>query len=573
MVGGVGQRMLGSVSKRMAGEFFGNVGARSPASAGAVPEQPAAAGAAPAEVGAVFTAPPRPRGVRSAGRLPQGHRASAPGWCCSGSLVGRRSSGGGDDGADGARRLDRPDHGGRGPPPRDLRARAARPAPGPDRRAQPASSTRSSPSTRSAPGRAPPPPTRRSPRGAEVGPLHGLPFAFKDTHAVAGWRTTFGSPLFADHVPEHDELIVERIRARRRRRRSARPTCRSSPPARTRSTRSSAPPSTPSTRAGRPAARSGGAACALAAGHGAAGRRLRHGRLAAQPGVVLRRGRPAPDASAGCRSGRTDNQWETTSVGGPMARNVGDLALLLSVMAGPDPRAPQALGDPGVGLRAAARRLAAGLRVAVVHRPRRAAFEVDHEVRGRRRGSGGRFAAAGADGRRRRTPTSPRPTTPSAPCAPGTSRPSFGALLAEHPDDVQAVARRQHPGRRGPHRRRRGPRLRPAHHAVGADAACSSPTTTCWCCRPRRCRRSRPTRSSPPRSTAGRWRPTSTGCGRRTSSPSPAAPRSRCRPAPPPTGCRSASRSSPRTARDRRLLEVAAAFEQATRHGDRRPDF
>ena len=42
------------------------------------------------------------------------------------------------------------------------------------------------------------------------------------------------------------------------------------------------------------------------------------------------------------------NQWETTSVGGPMARNVGDLALLLSVMAGPDPRAPQALGDPGI---------------------------------------------------------------------------------------------------------------------------------------------------------------------------------------------------------------------------------
>src|ERR1044072_3846059 len=33
-------------------------------------------------------------------------------------------------------------------------------------------------------------------QGAEIGPLHGLPFAFKDTHVVAGWRTTFGSPLF-----------------------------------------------------------------------------------------------------------------------------------------------------------------------------------------------------------------------------------------------------------------------------------------------------------------------------------------------------------------------------------------
>src|SRR6476620_10724656 len=48
--------------------------------------------------------------------------------------------------------------------------------------------------------------------GAEIGPLHGLPFAFKDTHAAAGWRTTFGSPLFRDFVPDRDELLVERIR-------------------------------------------------------------------------------------------------------------------------------------------------------------------------------------------------------------------------------------------------------------------------------------------------------------------------------------------------------------------------
>src|SRR6185503_17166291 len=38
--------------------------------------------------------------------------------------------------------------------------------------------------------------------GGRLGPLHGLPFAFKDTHDVAGWRTTYGSPLFADHVPD-----------------------------------------------------------------------------------------------------------------------------------------------------------------------------------------------------------------------------------------------------------------------------------------------------------------------------------------------------------------------------------
>src|SRR6478752_1962989 len=49
-------------------------------------------------------------------------------------------------------------------------------------------------------------------RGADLGPLHGLPFAFKDTHEVAGWRTTYGSTLYADHVPDRDELIVERVR-------------------------------------------------------------------------------------------------------------------------------------------------------------------------------------------------------------------------------------------------------------------------------------------------------------------------------------------------------------------------
>ena len=50
-------------------------------------------------------------------------------------------------------------------------------------------------------------------RGEPIGPLHGLPHAFKDTHEVAGWRTTFGSPLRADDVPKRDELVVERIRA------------------------------------------------------------------------------------------------------------------------------------------------------------------------------------------------------------------------------------------------------------------------------------------------------------------------------------------------------------------------
>ena len=49
-------------------------------------------------------------------------------------------------------------------------------------------------------------------RGEKIGALHGLPFAFKDTHQVGGWRSTSGSPLRENHIPDADELIVERIR-------------------------------------------------------------------------------------------------------------------------------------------------------------------------------------------------------------------------------------------------------------------------------------------------------------------------------------------------------------------------
>ena len=46
--------------------------------------------------------------------------------------------------------------------------------------------------------------------GEEVGPLHGLPVAHKDVVPTRGIRTTFGSPIYKDFVPEEDALIVER---------------------------------------------------------------------------------------------------------------------------------------------------------------------------------------------------------------------------------------------------------------------------------------------------------------------------------------------------------------------------
>ncbi len=50
-------------------------------------------------------------------------------------------------------------------------------------------------------------------RGEAVGPLHGLPLAVKDTEETAGVRTTWGSPLFADHVPLEDSPLVAAERA------------------------------------------------------------------------------------------------------------------------------------------------------------------------------------------------------------------------------------------------------------------------------------------------------------------------------------------------------------------------
>ncbi len=213
--------------------------------------------------------------------------------------------------------------------------------------------------------------------GAPLGHLHGLPFAVKDTHAVAGWRTTYGSPIFASHVPTTDELLVERIRragvvllgktntpefaAGSHTFNRVYGTTRN-PVDRTRSAGGS----------------SGGAAAALAAGMvpladgSDMGGSLRN--PASFCGVVGMR----PSL------GRVPewplyNQWETTSVGGPLARNVADVALLLSVLAGPDPRAPLALGTPGSAFAPPLSGSLRGLRVAW-SLDLGGAFEVDPEV-------------------------------------------------------------------------------------------------------------------------------------------------------------------------------------------------
>ena len=200
-------------------------------------------------------------------------------------------------------------------------------------------------------------------RGEAVGPLHGLPFAFKDTHDVAGWRTTYGSTLYADHVPDADDLVVERIRAAGvvTIGRTNVPEFAAGSHTFNRVFGTTFNPVDPTRSAG---GSSGGAACAL-----------RSGMVPLADGSDMGGSLRNPASFCGVVGLRpslgrvptwpTDNLWETTSVSGPLARSVDDLALLLSVMAGPDPRVPTALAEPGSVFAEVVPAEPAGLRVAL----------------------------------------------------------------------------------------------------------------------------------------------------------------------------------------------------------------
>ncbi|MFI5808177.1 amidase [Streptomyces sp. NPDC051561] len=184
-------------------------------------------------------------------------------------------------------------------------------------------------------------------RGEAVGPLHGLPVAHKDTHNTAGIRTTHGSPLLADHVPEHDDLSIARMRAA-----GAITLGKTNVPEFGAGSHTFNPLFGPTlnpydtTRSA--GGSSGGAAAALAAGlHPLADGSDMGGSVRNPASFCNVVGlRPAP--------GRVPlwpdfTPWATQVVQGPMARTVTDVALLLSVMAGPDPRSPVSIEqDPDV---------------------------------------------------------------------------------------------------------------------------------------------------------------------------------------------------------------------------------
>jgi len=171
-------------------------------------------------------------------------------------------------------------------------------------------------------------------RGERLPALHGLPIGIKDLEDVAGLRTTYGSPLFAEHVPDRDQAIVASVRKA-----GAVIVGKTNTPewgagANTRNAvyGVTGNPFDPSRSA---AGSSGGSGVALATGMvplatgSDTGGSLRN--PAAFNGIVGFR--PTPGLVP---SEKRPLGWNPLSVLGPMARTVPDLCLLLSAMVGDD---------------------------------------------------------------------------------------------------------------------------------------------------------------------------------------------------------------------------------------------
>ena len=188
---------------------------------------------------------------------------------------------------------------------------------------------------------------RRLARGDAVGPLHGLPIAFKDNQPAVGFPFTRGSRIFAHDMPSEDSVFVERLRMA-----GAIPIGKTNIPEFAMGSHTynalfgtTLNPYDLTKSAG---GSSGGAAVALATGMlpiadgNDLGGSLRNPAnfnniVALRPTVGLVPTAPDPFPGIGF------------NVNGPLARSVSDVAFLMSVMAGPDPRDPACFSsDPSV---------------------------------------------------------------------------------------------------------------------------------------------------------------------------------------------------------------------------------
>ncbi len=195
---------------------------------------------------------------------------------------------------------------------------------------------------------------------APVGWLHGVPFAVKDLLATMGMRTTWGSPIFANHVPAKDDLVAARIRAA-----GAIFVGKTNVPEWGQGSHSFNPvfgttrnPYDLSRSAG---GSSGGAAAALAArllpvadGSDMMGSLRNPAAFCNVYGFRPTWGLVPHDAEG-------DTFLHTMSTEGPMARTIEDLARLLETLSGPNPEAP--FGRPALDSGRAGPRNMSGLRI------------------------------------------------------------------------------------------------------------------------------------------------------------------------------------------------------------------
>jgi amidase len=174
--------------------------------------------------------------------------------------------------------------------------------------------------------------------GEAPGVLCGVPVGIKDVTPTAGLRTTYGSSIYADHVPDEDALVVQRLRAA-----GAMVLGKTNTPefaaggntfndifGRTRNPRNPDLSAGGSTGGGASAAASG--MIAIAEGTDLGGSLRIPASFCGIVGI-----RPSPGVVP---TYPTKWLWDDLSVTGPMARTAEDVALALSVMAGPDSRMP-----------------------------------------------------------------------------------------------------------------------------------------------------------------------------------------------------------------------------------------
>lgn len=182
-------------------------------------------------------------------------------------------------------------------------------------------------------------------RGDMVGPLHGLPIAHKDTEATKGVRSTSGSPIHADLIPEHTSFHLERVQAA-----GAIMIGKTNVPEFAAGSHTFNPvfgatynPHDPTKTAG---GSSGGAAVALACGMLPIADGSDLGGSLRNPGNFnnVVGFRPSPGRVPNIPNG---NGYNWISIKGPLARTVADTALLLSAMVGRDDRDPLLIDEPG----------------------------------------------------------------------------------------------------------------------------------------------------------------------------------------------------------------------------------